>query len=80
MTRKTSTVLPILTIFAVMAIFYSVIPVPVLAILDEEIGSMIRTNIKDAMMAIQGGNATSAQQPLMQANQSLSNLIMTSNQ
>jgi hypothetical protein len=35
----------------------------------------VRTPLKDAMTALQSGNATQAQQPLIQANQSLALLI-----
>jgi hypothetical protein len=35
----------------------------------------VRTPLKDAMIALQSSNATQAQQPLIQANQSLAPLI-----
>jgi hypothetical protein len=41
------------------------------------VGITIRSDLNSAFMALQSGNATQAQQPLIQANQSLSGILMT---
>jgi hypothetical protein len=47
---------------------------PALAALETTIANTIKSSLNNAMRALQSGNVTQAQQPLMQANQSLAAL------